>query len=291
MTEGAEGIYRKGIGMLVASALFLSTSGIALRNIEVADGWQILFYRSLAFSVTVILFLLLRKDSRIVEDFRRLGWDDVLLVIFLGTGFIAYVFALLHTTVANALFIIGAAPLMLALLGWVVLKERVRKRTWIAIGCATIGLMVMVGGGFSAGRYLGNLIALWVPIAYSVTIILVRRSPQTHMLPALFLAGIFTTLVSALCMSGYEISLRDFMISIYLGIFQVGFGFIFMLLGARYVPAAQVGLVGLAEPICAPIWVWWGMGEVPALTTLVGGVVIFAAIISNGLLNITQSKG
>ena len=276
--------------MLAVSALFLSTSGIALRNIEDASGWQILFYRSVAFSTTVLLFLLLRKKTRVTAYFQKLRWDDFLLVIFLGTGFIAYVFALLHTTVANALFIIGAAPLMLALLGWVILKERVPRKTWVAIGCATVGIIVMVGGGFSGGYYLGNLIALWVPIAYSVTIILVRRSARIDMLPALFLAGIFSMTISALCLTDFGIGLRDLIISIYLGVFQVGFGFIFMLLGARYVPAAQVGLIGLTEPVCAPIWVWWGVGELPTMTTLIGGVVIFFAIISNGISSITRAN-
>ena len=88
----------------MASGFFLSTSGIALRIIEEADGWQILFYRSLALSVTILLILVFQKGSRIFDEFRGLEWNDCLLAVFLGTGFVAYVFALLYNTVANALF-------------------------------------------------------------------------------------------------------------------------------------------------------------------------------------------
>ena len=66
--------------------------------------------------------------------------------------------------------------------------------------------------------------------------------------------------------------------------------FILIFLGARYVPAAQVGLIGLIEMICAPIWVWLAVGEVPAAATLIGGLIIFSAIISDGFLNIVQGK-
>jgi len=279
--------YLRGIALLVVSALFLSTSGIVLRNIDTAGGWQILFYRSLAFSVTVFLFMLVRRDVRIRDELTNLGWNDLILVVFLGTGFVAYIFALLHTTVANALFVMSAAPLMIALLGWFVLKERVPIRTWLAIAGATAGLIVMIGGGFAGGRSLGNMIALWVPISYAVTVILIRRSTRMHMLPALCLAG---TAISAFCIPSFSLSLHDLLISIYLGVFQVGVGFIFMFLGARYVPSAQVGLIGLTEPIGAPIWVWWGIGEVPGSTTMIGGAIVLTALVFDGLWNILRAK-
>ena len=290
MTTKRGTTYLRGVVMLVASALFLSTSGLALRNIETAEGWQILFYRSLTYSITVFVFLLLKRDVRIRDELANLGWNGLILAVFMGTGFIAYVFALLHTTVANALFVISAAPLMIAVLGWFILKERVPLRTWFAIGGATTGLVVMVGGGFASGRYLGNLIALWVPISYAVTIVLIRRSTRLHMLPALCLAGVVATVISAFGIQNFLLSLHDLLISIYLGIFQIGFGFILVFLGARYVPAAQVGLIGLTETICAPIWVWLAVGEIPAAATLIGGLIIFSAILSDGALNIVGAK-
>ena len=147
-------LYRRGILQLVASGFFLSTSGIALRIIEHADGWQILFYRSIAVSVTILLVLVFQKGSRVFDEFRGLEWNDCLLAVFLGTGFVAYVFALLYNTVANALFIFSCAPFMAGFLGWVLLGERVAKRTWFAIGAAMAGLSVMVGSELAVSRYL-----------------------------------------------------------------------------------------------------------------------------------------
>ena len=283
-------LYRRGILQLVASGFFLSTAGIALRLVEQADGWQILFYRSLALSITILLILVFQKRSRFFDEFRGLGWNDCLLAVFLGTGFVAYVFALLYNTVANALFIFSCAPFLAGFLGWILLGERVATRTWFAIGVAMSGLAVMVGSELAVSRYLGTLLALWIPIAYAASIIAVRRSKRDNMLVALCLAGLVAGGLSAFFVTDYALTPRDLIISLYLGVFQVGVGFTLVVLGSRYVPAAQVGLLALVEPVLAPIWAWMGVGEVPGLATIVGGTIIFLAIATDGILNIKSSE-
>jgi len=283
-------LYRRGILQLVASGFFLSTAGIALRLVEQADGWQILFYRSLALSITILLILVFQKRSRFFDEFRGLGWNDCLLAVFLGTGFVAYVFALLYNTVANALFIFSCAPFVAGFLGWILLGERVATRTWLAIGVAMSGLAVMVGSELAVSHYLGTLLALWIPIAYAASIIAVRRSKRDNMLVALCLAGLVAGGLSAFFVTDYALTPRDLIISLYLGVFQVGVGFTLVVLGSRYVPAAQVGLLALVEPVLAPIWAWMGVGEVPGLATIVGGTIIFLAIATDGILNIKSSE-
>jgi|TARA_B100001964_G_scaffold50480_1_gene56883 drug/metabolite transporter (DMT)-like permease len=283
-------LYRRGILQLVASGFFLSTSGIALRIIEQADGWQILFYRSLALSVTILLILVFQKGSRVFDEFRGLEWNDYLLALFLGSGFVAYVFALLYNTVANALFIFSCAPFVAGFLGWILLGERVATRTWFAIGGAMAGLTVMVGSELAVSRYLGTLIALWIPIAYAASIIVIRSSKRENMLAALCLAGLVSGGLSAIFVTDYALTLQDLIISLYLGVFQAGVGFTLVVLGTRYIPAAQVGLLAMVEPVLAPIWVWMGVGEVPGLATIVGGAIIFSAITIDGILNIKSSE-
>ena len=283
-------LYRRGILQLVASGFFLSTSGIALRIIEQADGWQILFYRSLALSITILLIMFFQKGSKVFDEFHGLKWNDCLLAVFLGTGFVAYVFALLYNTVANALFIFSCAPFVAGFLGWILLGERVPTRTWFAIGGAMAGLTVMVGSELAVSRYLGTLIALWIPIAYAASIIVIRSSKRENMLAALCLAGLVSGGLSAIFVTDYALTLQDLIISLYLGVFQAGVGFTLVVLGTRYIPAAQVGLLAMVEPVLAPIWVWMGVGEVPGLATIVGGAIIFLAITIDGILNIKSSE-
>ena len=198
-------LYHLGILLLIGSALFLSTSGIALRSIEQANGWQILFYRSIALSVTVFLFLTYQKRRAVLDEFRGLGWNDVVMAIFFGTGMVAYVFALLYITVANALFILSSTPFIAGILGWIVLRERVAARTWFAIAVSMIGLVIMVGSGMASGHILGNLIAMYIPIAYAAMIVAVRRSKRESMLSAVCLGGLVAAGLSAVFVTDYAL--------------------------------------------------------------------------------------
>ena len=136
----------------------------------------------------------------------------------------------------------------------------------------------------------GTLLALWIPIAYAASIIAVRRSKRDNMLVALCLAGLVAGGLSAIFVTDFSLTSRDLIISLYLGVFQFGVGFTLVVLGSRYVPAAQVGLLALVEPVLAPVWVWMGVGEAPSLATTVGGTIIFLAITTDGILNIKSSK-
>ena len=282
--------YMRGILMIIGSALCLSTSGIGLRIIEDASGWQILFYRSTSMMLMVFVILTFTHRGQVIARFRRLTGEDWLLAVVLGSGFVAYVFALLETTVANALFIFSSAPFFAAVLGWFILRERVAPRTWAAIAAAMIGLGIMVGGGLTGGRQLGNLIALWLPLSYSISVILVRRSKQPDMLVALCLAAGFATLVTLPFVGEFSISGHDLGVSLYLGIFQVGAGFVLMILGARYVPAAQVGLLALVEPVLGPLWAWLVVAEMPAQVTLLGGAIILGAVGLDGIISIARKN-
>ena len=282
--------YMRGILMIIGSALCLSTSGIGLRIIEDASGWQILFYRSTSMMLMVFVILTFTHRGQVIARFRRLTGEDWLLAVVLGSGFVAYVFALLETTVANALFIFSSAPFFAAVLGWFILRERVASRTWVAIAAAMIGLGIMVGGGLTGGRQLGNLIALWLPLSYSISVILVRRSKQPDMLVALCLAAGVATLSTLPFVGEFSISGHDLGVSLYLGIFQVGAGFVLMILGARYVPAAQVGLLALVEPVLGPLWAWFVVAEMPAQVTLLGGAIILGAVGLDGIISIARKN-
>ena len=276
--------------MILGSAFCLSTSGVGLRVIEEADGWQILFYRSLSMMALILIVLLLRRPHNLKTRIRALAWDDLALALVLGTGFVAYVFALLQTTVANALFVFSSAPFFAAVLGWIVLRERVAARTWIAIAAAMSGLAIMVSAGMMSGRMSGNLIALWLPVSYAVSVVLVRRSQQPDMLLALFLAAAVATLITIPFIDDFSLGWVDLGVSLYLGIFQVGAGFILLILGARYVPAAQVGLLALVEPVLGPVWAWLTVLEMPAQATLVGGAVILAAVGIDAAISAVRSS-
>jgi drug/metabolite transporter (DMT)-like permease len=282
--------YAFGVMLVLGGGTCLSLGGILLRNLESADGWQVLFYRACTFFVTLFVILAARYRSNVFAAYRAVGWRGVLVGIVLGLGSIAYVFALLFTTVANAVFIIGASPLVTALVGWLWLRERLYASGVIAMFAAFAGIGLMLADGFVAGGWLGNAMALLVVLSFVVFLLLLRGGRDVDMLPATSLAGIVAALVAAVMAGSLYISPHDLVIALLLGTVQFCGGFMLITMSTRYVPAAEVALFSLSEAVLAPLWVWIGVDEVPSTLTLSGACVVFVAVVSYCLIGIRRER-
>ena len=272
-----------GIALVLVAGVMLSLSGITLRHIESASGGQILFYRSLTFFVVVTLWLAFRYRTRVVRAFLTTGRPGLVVALCLGLGSACYVFALLLTTVANALFVIGSAPFMTAVLGWIVLRERVRPITWVAMMIALAGITLMFVNGIQSGRLLGNIVALGPPVSFAIMLVTLRLAGGRDMIPAICLGGLVGAALGFAMSDTLALSGHDLALCLFLGVVQYTGGFVLITLGARYLPAAEVALLSLAETLLAPIWVWIGVGEVPALLTLAGGAIVLSAVVAQAV--------
>ncbi|MFC1681620.1 DMT family transporter [Pseudomonadota bacterium] len=282
--------YLFGVGCVLAGGLCLSLAGVLVRLIDQADGWQILFYRSVTFFIMLSTILTVRYRSRTLAAFRAVGWRGLIVSVSLGLGSVCYIFALLNTTVANAMFIIGASPLVAAAAGWVLLGERVSLMSIIAMLVALGGIGLMFVDGFLAGRWLGNVIAIGVVIGFVVMLVALRGARDTDMLPATCMAGLVAASMSAIMATDLAISGHDLGIALLLGSVQYGAGFIFYTIATRYIQTAEVALFALSESILAPIWAWIGAGEEPSGLTLAGSAIVVLAVVSHCVIAIRNSK-
>ncbi len=276
--------YTRGVIYALMAGVFLSSGGLIVRYIEHADAWLVLFYRSLAFFITVVIFMQVRDRGQVVQQFRRLRLSDAIVSLALAAGFVFYVLSLYATTVANTVLLLSTGPFLAALLGYVVLREKVSLVTWVAMLMAIFGIFVMVSGGLGDTDVLGITYALIAVSAFAVMIVTLRRAGNRDMLAATALAGVVTMLVSLVFIDSFQINVRDFILSTLMGSVQVGLGFILITLASRSVPAAQVPLLALGETALAPIWVWLWANEIPGHRTLIGGAIILAALVVQGLI-------
>jgi len=272
--------YSYGVTLVIIGGFFLSTSGILLRNIETASGWQVLFYRGFTFSLTLFLLLLIRYRAGIGRAFREIGKPGLWAALVLGLGSICYIFAILLTTVANAVFIIGAAPLATAFAAWLILGERTSRFGVIAMLVSLAGIGLMFAAGLIEGRWAGNIAALGVVASFVAFLLIIRDKRGTDMLPATCLSGIVMGGVAAFFVESFVISNRDLMIAITMGCLQFGIGFWCFTVASRYIMASEVALFSLTESILGPIWVWIGVGEKPSLLTLIGSAVVLISVVA-----------
>jgi drug/metabolite transporter (DMT)-like permease len=282
--------YGYGVSLVIIGGVFLSTSGILLRNLESADGWQVLFYRGIAFSLTLFLLLLMRYRSGIFSAFKAIGKPGLCAALVLGLGSICYIFAILLTTVANAVFIIGAAPLATAFVAWIVLGEKTSRFGVVAMLVSLAGIGLMFADGLLEGRWAGNIAALAVVASFVVFLLIVRMRRGVDMLPATCLSGLVMAGVACPFVDSFVLSQQDFIIAMLMGSLQFGVGFWCFTVATRYIMASEVALFALTESILSPIWVWIGVGEQPSLLTLGGSAIVLVCVLSYCVSGIHQER-
>ena len=265
--------------LIFLGALSLSFGGLIVKSFEGATLWQILFWRSLFFSLTVLAFLIISYKRETFQSFYNSGLPGFIGGIILSFGFCGYVFAMYNTTVANTNFIISLQILFLSIFGYFFLKEKINLTTLISIILAMTGVLLMVGNSLTPGEFSGNLAAFTMPITFAILIMIVRKFPTVDMVPAQFVAGISSCLIGFLLSSSIMISPNDIFLGFLAGFFQVGFGFIFITIGARTTPSAMVGIIMLSESVLGPIWAFLFVSERPSMFGLIGGAIILFAVL------------
>ena len=264
--------------LIFLGALSLSFGGLIVKSFEGSTLWQILFWRSMFFSLTVLTFLILSYKKNTIKAFYESGLPGLIGGIVLSFGFCGYVFAMYNTTVANTNFIISLQILFLAIFGYFFLKEKITALTLTSIILAMSGVLLMVGNSLTPGELSGNLAAFSMPITFAVLIIIVRKFPKVDMVPAQFIAGISSCIIGYVLSTKIMISNHDIFLGFLAGFFQVGFGFIFITIGARTTPSATVGIIMLSESVLGPLWAFLFVSERPSLYGLIGGAIILFAV-------------
>ena len=194
-------------------------------------------------------------------------------------SFISFVFAMMNTSVANVVFIISTQTMFLAILGYFYLNEKISLISLISIILAMSGITIMVGDSITQGTFFGNLVALVIPISFSILIMLVRKNSNLDLVPAVWYASIFSGIYSIIMVDSFNFSNHDILMGFLLGVPQLTFGFICITIGSRTTRSVTVGLLMLTETIFAPLWVWLFLEEIPPFSVFMGGMIIVFAII------------
>jgi DME family drug/metabolite transporter len=265
--------------LVFLGAVSLSFGGLIVKSFEGSTLWQILFWRSVFFIIVVSIFLIISYKKKIFTALYKSGLPGLIGGIILSIGFASYVFAMYETTVANTNFIIQTQTLFLAIFGYFFLKETISKLTFFCILLAISGIILMLGNSISPGEMTGNLVAFIMPISFAILILIVRKFPEVDMIPLQLVAGIFAMLIGLLLSPTIIVSSKDIFLGFLAGFFQVGFGFIFITIGARSTPSAFVGIIMLTEAVLGPFWAWMFANENPPLSILIGGSIVITAVV------------
>ena len=272
-----------GYMLLLFGGFCLSWGGLIIRNFEEVDAWGILLLRSFFFLIALIFFLFFTYKKNTFKIISDSGFPALIGGFFLSLSFVAYTFAILSTTVANVVFIISTQTIFLAIFGYFFLKEKISLIGFISIALAMGGISIMVGDSLATGNLFGNLIALAIPINFSILIMIIRKNPKLDMVPAIFYSGILAVIYGLIFSKTLTFTFHDVKLGFLLGVPQLAFGFICITIGSKTTKAVTVGILMLSETIFAPLWVWLFLNEIPPVSVFIGGFIIILAVITKSL--------
>lgn len=269
-----------GFLLVFLSALCWSFGGAIARFVEAGDSWTIIFWRSFWAAAFLLGFMVWRDGAGgTVRLFRGMGLPGVAVASCFAIASTSFVVALGYTTVANILLMQAGVPLIAALIAWVLFRERISKPTWLAIGAVIFGVGIMVSDSLTGSvSPVGDGLALLIAIAFSIATVITRRFAHVRMTPATCLGTIMAAVFAATQTSTFAVSVSDMGFLFVFGALNLGLGLAFFASGARMIPAAYAALLGTFETLLGPVWVWLVHNEVPSGRTILGGAIVFAAL-------------
>ncbi|MFL5933839.1 MAG: DMT family transporter [Gaiellaceae bacterium] len=268
--------HRRGRLYVALAAIAWSTAGLFQRELSVDLATQ-LAGRAFFAVLGIVAFVAMAERGRVVQAFREIGRPGLAVAVLMAGSSGAFIAALNYTSVANVLFMQALAPVLAAAFGTFA-GERVARRTWVAMAVAVAGVALMVGGP-SHPSLAGFTLSVLMSVSFAGTIVITRHQRQVSMAPATCLSQVLVFVCAAPFASASSIGQEDLALLAGLGITQIGLGLIFLSIGARLIPAAEVALITLLEIVLGPLWVWLALGEQPSATTLAGGAIVLGAVV------------
>ena len=280
------------VPLVALAGLIWSFGPLVVRNIDNANiiTWQYLFSRGMVIFLLLNVYLFFEEGINFYKNYLKMGIAGIIGGIGLGTANITFIWSITNTTAAITLLCLAAMPFITALLGFLFLREKISTSVWVAIFVASIGIIIMAFGNASLGTIKGLLFGIASAVGFSIFSVSLRWRKETPKFTTVAFAGLFCCLFSLVIIIQNDLNFLSSSKNQSLFALHgtlVCLGLILYSIGSRVIPAAELTLLSLTEIIGGIFWVWipiFGINEVPSNNTIIGGFLIFMAIIYYSLV-------
>jgi len=280
------------IPVVVFAGILWSFGPLVVRNIDDPGLilWQYLFARGLVIFSLLNIYLFFEEGMEFYKNYLRIGIAGIIGGVGLGTAMITFIWSITNTSAAITLLCLSAMPFITALLGFLFLKEKIRPSVWVAIFVASIGVVIIAFDSVSIGSINGLIYGLASALGFSIFSVSLRWKKETPKFTTVAIAGLFCCIFSITILIQKDLNFLSSGKNE--GLFAlhgtlVCLGLILYSIGSKNLPAAELTLLSLTEIIGGIFWVWipiLGINEIPTNNTIIGGFLIFMAIIYYSLV-------
>ena len=280
------------IPVVVFAGILWSFGPLVVRNIDDPGLilWQYLFARGLVIFSLLNIYLFFEEGMEFYKNYLRIDIAGIIGGVGLGTAMITFIWSITNTSAAITLLCLSAMPFITALLGFLFLKEKIRPSVWVAIFVASIGVVIIAFDSVSIGSINGLIYGLASALGFSIFSVSLRWKKETPKFTTVAIAGLFCCIFSITILIQKDLNFLSSGKNE--GLFAlhgtlVCLGLILYSIGSKAIPAAELTLLSLTEVIGGIFWVWipiLGINEIPTNNTIIGGFLIFMAIIYYSLV-------
>ena len=271
----------KGLLMSVFAVVILSPDSVLIRLVEEAspevDSWTVLFWRGLLYALGVSLLVFMKYGSKTIAEFKNIGKGGLVIGFFSGISTGTFVFAIVYTSIANALVIISTGPIMIAIVAWFLLKEKSSVITWTSMIIVFIGIYIVMSGSFGGKNLVGDFFALITAVMMGFTFTLTRKYKHINMVPVNAIGGLIAALIAFVMANQISVPAEVVGYIIAMGaILSISFSLI--TIAPRYMPAAEVGMIMPLETVLGSLIAWYFISEVPSTNAIIGGTIVIVTL-------------
>ena len=281
--------YQLAFATVITAATLSSFNGIFIRALGDLTDWQIVFWRHLLIGLILCLGLTLSYRSGLINAFRKIGRPGIFGAVAFGLSLLFLTMALHNSPIANVMFILALVPILTALLAWVTLRERIQKVTWVAMIGAAIGVALMVIGHLNGGSMKGAGLSVGCAVTVSIFAVILRWGRDLNMIP-MFAAGSLIAAAIALpfAFNGPSLSEGNIVIlCLWAGLVSPLYYSLFVV-ASRHIPVAELMLAVPLETILSVLLAWLVLAEIPSTNSLLGGIIVIAAVSGMAIYRIYQ---
>lgn len=271
----------KYILIMVLTSILWSSGGILIKLVDVGP-LSVSGLRSLI--AATIIYIYLRKPKFTWSLYQVLGGAAY------ASMAISFVAATRLTTAANAVMLQYTAPIYVAILGSLILKEKVGAKDIIAIVITFAGIIMFFADSFTAGKLGGNISAIVSGFCFALFIVCTRQQKEASPMETILLGNIFTAIVCIPFIVGTQYGLGSIIGIMLLGIVQFGIPYVLYGIAIKHVRALDAVMIAVIEPILNPLWVFLFMGERPGGWAVLGGIIVLAAITLKSIQTVAERE-
>ncbi len=269
-------IHLKGLLIAFFGILILTPDAVLVRLAD-SNSWTVLFWRGIFFATGIIVILLITYRSKAVNELINIGKEGVLIGLLTALGGTSFILAIHYTSIAKTLIIISISPIMVAIVSWMMLKEKPALYTWISMIIVFFGIYVVMSGDTTGVNLLGNLFALLSVVIGGFSFTLLRKYKNVNMVPAMAVNGFAIAIIGFIVADSLVLPIQSILYLFSSGV-VLAVSFSLITIAPRYIPAPEVAMFFPLGTVLGTLMAWIVVKEQPSSNALIGGSIVIVTL-------------